>query len=610
MCGIIGYAGRKSLREVLLNGLRRLEYRGYDSAGVCALDSGALRLWKTAGRIADLESRLDGEPVAGPVGIAHTRWATHGAPTDGNAHPHVDAAGRIALVHNGIIENHAAVRAYLEREGIEFRTGTDTESLVQLIGFLHAESGDLMDSVRTALKEVEGTFGVALVCTEDPDTLVAARRGSPLIVGVGDGEYLVASDGNAIVEHTSQVLYLEDHEIARIDADGLHVSTADAQPVHRETDVLETTLEQIELGGYPSFMLKEIHEQPEGLRNCMRGRLDLRSGRVHLGGLQSMEEELANCSRLVLTGCGTAWHAGLIGEYLLEEWTRIPTEVEYASELRYRNPVVEPGTVCVTISQSGETADVLAALHEMRTKGAAAFGVVNAVGSTLARETAAGVYLHVGPEIGVASTKAFTAQIAVLAMIALDLGRRRHLSSERTVAILRELEEISDKVAEALELDGEVTALADRLKGWDNWLYLGRGVNYPVALEGALKLKELSYIHAEGLPAAEMKHGPIALIDDGMPVVVIAPRDHTYNKVLANIEEVRSRQGRVIAVATRGDSQLEKLAEEVLYVPPTLPLLSPILTTVPLQLLAYHAALLRGHDVDKPRNLAKSVTVE
>ncbi len=610
MCGIIGYAGRKSLREVLLNGLRRLEYRGYDSAGVCSLDSGSFRLWKTAGRIADLESRLDGELVAGSVGIAHTRWATHGAPTDDNAHPHVDAAGRIALVHNGIIENHAAVRAYLEREGVEFRTETDTESLVQLIGFLYAGSGNLMDSVRTALKEVDGTFGIALVCTDAADTLVAARRGSPLIVGVGDGEYLVASDGNAIVEHTSQVLYLEDHEIARIDADGLHVSTGDAQPVHRETDVLETTLEQIELGGYPSFMLKEIHEQPEGLRNCMRGRLDLRSGGVHLGGLQSMEGELANCGRLVLTGCGTAWHAGLIGEYLLEEWTRIPTEVEYASELRYRNPVVETGTVCVAISQSGETADVLAALSEMRTKGAAAFGVVNAVGSTLARETAAGVYLHVGPEIGVASTKAFTAQIAVLAMIALDIGRRRHLSAERTVAILKELEKISDKVTEALELDSQVAALADRLIGWDNWLYLGRGVNYPVALEGALKLKELSYIHAEGLPAAEMKHGPIALIDDGMPVVVIAPRDHTYNKVLANIEEVRSRQGRVIAVANRGDSQLERLAEEVFYVPATLPLLSPILTTVPLQLLAYHAALIRGHDVDKPRNLAKSVTVE
>ena len=610
MCGIIGYLGKKSLREVLVNGLRRLEYRGYDSAGVCTVDADSFRLWKTAGRIADLESRLEGEAVTGTVGIAHTRWATHGAPTDVNAHPHIDASGRVSLVHNGIVENHSAVRSYLEDQGVLFRTETDTEALVQLIGFLYAKSGDLMDSVRRALQDVDGTFGIAVVCTDAPDTLIAARRGSPLIIGVGDDEYLIASDGNAIVEHTSQVVYLEDHEIVCIDSDGLHVSTADAQPVQHEVDVLEMTLEQIELGDYEHFMLKEIHEQPEALRDCMRGRLDLRSGRVHLGGLQSLERELAHCQRVVLTGCGTAWHAGLIGEYLFEEWARLSTEVEYASELRYRNPVVESDTVCVAISQSGETADVLAALHEMRTKGATSLGIVNAVGSTIARETDAGVYLHVGPEIGVASTKAFTAQVGVLAMIALDLGRRRHLSAERTISTLEELEQISDKVAEALQLDDEVAALASRLVEWDNWLYLGRGVNYPVALEGALKLKELSYIHAEGLPAAEMKHGPIALIDDGMPVVVLAPRDHTYSKVLANIEEVRSRKGRIIAIATQGDTQLEKLAEEVLYVPPTLPLLSPLLTTIPLQLMAYHAALIRGHDVDKPRNLAKSVTVE
>lgn len=612
MCGIIGYIGEKSLRDVLLNGLRRLEYRGYDSAGVCAIEeeSMRMRLCKTAGRIVDLESRLGNESIPGKVGIAHTRWATHGAPSSNNAHPHVDASGRIALVHNGIIENHHAIRSYLESQEVVFHTETDTEALVQLIGYFYNESGDLLESVRHALQDVDGTFGLALICSDVPNSLIAARRGSPLIIGVGDGEYLVASDGNAIVEHTSRVIYLEDHEIACINHEGLHVSTSDAQTVHRDVDVLEITLEQIQLGNFQHFMLKEIHEQPEGLRNCLRGRLDLRSGQVHLGGLQSLEREIGHCRNLVLTGCGTAWHAGLIGEYLFEEWARVPTEVEYASELRYRNPVVENETICITISQSGETADVLAALHEMRTKGATVLGVVNAVGSTIARETDAGVYLHVGPEIGVASTKAFTAQVAALSMIALNLGRRRQLSTERTSAIIEELEKISEKISQALDLEEQVAALAAKLSEQDNWLYLGRGVNYPVALEGALKLKELSYIHAEGLPAAEMKHGPIALIDHDMPVVVIAPRDHTYSKVLANIEEVKSRNGRIIAVATEGDTQLEKLVEEVLYVPATLPLLSPLLTAIPLQLMAYHAALIRGHDVDKPRNLAKSVTVE
>ncbi len=610
MCGIIGYLGNKTLTQVLITGLQRLEYRGYDSAGVCAVEGGALSLRKSAGRISELEKRLEEDPVEGSVGIAHTRWATHGTPNDENAHPHADASGKFALVHNGIIENHSAVRAYLEEKGVEFSSDTDTEALVQLIGYLYAESGDLVASVRRALGDVTGAYGIALVCTDAPDTLIAARRGSPLIVGVGEGEYLVSSDGSAIVEHTSQVIYLHDNEMVCLGPKGIEVSTIDAQPVHREIDTLELTLDQIQLGGYEHFMLKEIHEQPESLRNCLRGRLDRRSGVTKLGGLEGLDRELARCERIMLTACGTAWHAALIGEYLFEELARVQTEVEYASELRYRNPVIERDTIGIVISQSGETADSLAALREMRTRGATVLGIVNAVGSTIARETDAGIYLHAGAEIGVASTKAFTAQVAVLAMMAVDTGRRRHLAPDRTSQFLAELDELPGKVETAIGLDKQAGELAQRLSSCDNWLYLGRGVNYPVALEGALKLKEISYIHAEGLPAAEMKHGPIALIDENMPVLVIAPRDHTYEKVLANIEEVRSRHGRVIAIASERDAELERLAEEVMYVPSTLPLLSPIITTVPLQLIAYHAALARGHDVDKPRNLAKSVTVE
>ncbi len=610
MCGIIGYVGTKSLSKVLLTGLHRLEYRGYDSAGVCTVEGDELQLRRVAGRIDNLEQLIRSEPVHGSIGIAHTRWATHGVPSETNAHPHVDAGGRIALVHNGIIENHDAIRSYLEDQGVPFSTETDTESLVQLIGYLYTQSGNLVESVRQALRDVNGTYGIAIVCTDEPDMLIAARRGSPLIVGVGENEYLISSDGNAVVEHTSQVVYLNDNEMVCIAGDGMEVSTIEAEPVETEIDTLEITLEQIQLGTHDHYMLKEIFEQPESLRNCMRGRLDMREGRVVLGGLEAVDLELARCRRILLTACGTAWHAALIGEYLFEELARVSTEVDYASELRYRNPVIEEGTVGIAISQSGETADTLSALTELRTKGATALGIVNAVGSSIARQTDAGVYLHVGPEIGVASTKAFIAQVAVLAMMAVDMGRRRHLSPARTAEILEELNQLPEKVARALELDDQVKLLANRLSERENCLYLGRGVNYPVALEGALKLKELSYIHAEGLPAAEMKHGPIALIDESMPVIVIAQKDHTYEKVVANIEEVLSRRGRIIAVASETDSRLETLAEEVLYVPETLPLLSPLLTTIPLQLLAYHCALIRGHDVDKPRNLAKSVTVE
>lgn len=610
MCGIVGWIGRKPAVDLLLAGLQRLEYRGYDSAGIAVIDDGEIQLERSVGRVAELVRKVNQRPPKGMTGIAHTRWMTHGEVSERNAHPHLDASGKIAVAHNGIIENHAAIRSLLEKEGVTFKTETDTESLVQLIGYLYEKSNDLLGSVRQALRDVQGTFGVVIICEDEPETLIAARRGSPLIVGMGDQEYIVASDGSAIVEHTDQVVYLEDNEVVKLGPEGLLATTIDAEPLKKEVDTLEVSLEEIELGTYEYYMLKEIHEQPQSMRDVMRGRIDVRGRQVTLGGLKNLERELAGYHRVLLTACGTAWHAGLIGEFLFEELARVPTEVEYASELRYRNPIIEENTLAIAISQSGETADTLAALREVQTKGATAFGVVNVVGSSIARETDAGVYLHVGPEIGVASTKAFTAQIAVLAMIATDMGRRRHLSPEETFRVLDELRQIPDKVEQVLELDSQIKALATRLSSYDNWLYLGRGVNYPVALEGALKLKELSYIHAEGMPAAEMKHGPIALIDDGMPVVVLAARDHTYDKVLANIEEVRGRGGCVIAVANEQDSELDRLADEVLIVPKTLSILSPLVTTIPLQLLAFHAAVIRGKDVDKPRNLAKSVTVE
>lgn len=610
MCGIIGYIGGREASEILVNGLGQLEYRGYDSAGLVTLDDGNLDLRKTVGRVKQLAASIDEQPVRGQIGIAHTRWATHGRPNETNAHPHLDAARRIALVHNGIIENHSAIRAFLEQQGIAFQSETDTEALVQLIGFLYGQTGDLMGSVRQALRDVQGTYGLLVLCADAPQTMIAARRGSPLIVGIGDGEYIASSDASAIITHTSRVVYLEDNEIVTLDPEGMHVATVDAAPVEKQVHTLELKLQQIELAGYEHHMLKEIFEQPETLRNAMRGRLNLQTNEIVLGGVKRCERELPRCKRVLLFGCGTAWHAALVGEYLFEELARIPTDVDYASELRYRNPIIEEGTLAIAVSQSGETADTLAAVREVKTKGAMVLGVVNGVGSSIARETESGIYLHVGPEIGVASTKAFTAQVAVLAMLALYLGRRRHLSSERTESVLRELDAIPEKVREALELNDQIKDLAERLSAWDNWLYLGRGVNYPLALEGALKLKEISYIHAEGLPAAEMKHGPIAMIDPGMPVVVIAPRDHTYGKILSNIEEVRSRDGRVIAIANEHDRELEKLADEVLYVPSTTPCLSPLLTSIPLQLLAYQTAVCRGHDVDKPRNLAKSVTVE
>ena len=608
MCGIVGYTGFRQAQPILLEGLKRLEYRGYDSSGIAIQSNGHLNVRKKAGRISVLEATISAEAMQGTCGISHTRWATHGAPNDLNAHPHVDSSGRIAIIHNGIIENYQALRTYLEHRGVEFKSETDTEVLAQLIG--HFYTDDIESAVRAALRDVRGTYGLAVLCSEEPGKIVAARKGSPLILGIGDGEYVVASDAAAIVQHMTQVIYLSDGEMAVVWDDGFRTTTLDALPVTKEVTELELSLEDIELGGHEHFMLKEIMEQPECLSDGMRGRVNVADGRIHLGGLANQARELVQTKRLILTGCGTAWHAGLVGEYLFEQLARIPTEVEYASEFRYRNPTIEPGTVVVAISQSGETADTLSALREAREKGALALGVVNAVGSTIARETDAGVYLHVGPEIGVASTKAYLGQVLVLTMMALYMGRRKHLSQADLLHYLNALEAIPGKIRSITAQSQEIRRVAERYKDAENWLYLGRGYNYPTALEGALKLKEISYIHAEGMPAAEIKHGPIALITKDMPVVFIATKNSQYEKIISNIEEVRARSGRVIAVATEGDTEIGRLAEHVFYVPDVPEPLQPLVTIVPLQLLAYHAAVLRGCDVDKPRNLAKSVTVE
>ncbi len=607
MCGIIGYVGTRPALPILIEGLRRLEYRGYDSAGIALAQGGKVEVTKSAGRISVLEQRLDfALPQA--TGIGHTRWATHGAPTDLNAHPHLDASGKIAVIHNGIIENDRALRTYLERQGVQFKSETDTEVIAQLVGHFYA--GDLEKAVRQALHEVSGTFGIAVVCADEPDVVVAARQGSPLIIGVGQHEHILASDAAAILAHTSQVVYMGDGQIARITRDDFRLTTLDAIPVAKEVEEIEWSLEEIELGGHEHFMHKEIFEQPDALANCLRGRIDVREGMVHLGGLVDCARELVRAKRIILTACGTAWHAALVGEYLFEELARIPTETEYASEFRYRNPIIDDGTIVMAVSQSGETADTIAALTEAKQRGALTLGVVNTVGSTLARGTDAGVFLHVGPEIGVASTKAFTGQVAVLSLIACYVGRRRHLSTAAAAQFISALAEIPAQIRSMLEQADDAKTVAERYAGLDNWLYLGRGYNYPVALEGALKLKEISYIHAEGLPAAEMKHGPIALITEGMPVVVIATSGSQYDKIMNNISEVRARGGSVIAIATEGDREIKKIAEHVIFVPDTVEPLQPLLTSVPLQLIAYHAAVIRGCNVDKPRNLAKSVTVE
>ncbi len=609
MCGIIGYVGAQESVPILLEGLRRLEYRGYDSAGIAVLNGSGIRIEKAAGKISILEKLIGSSQPAGTLGIAHTRWATHGEPNTLNAHPHSDCKGRLAVVHNGIIENYTTLKTALANEGHHFTTDTDTEVIAHLIEKFY--TGNLETAVASALALLTGTYGLAVISVDEPRKIVGARHGSPLVVGIcADNEYILASDVSAVIRHTNQVVYLDDEEMVVITPAGIQTSNLRREAVSKKVEIVDWDLEHIEKAGFDHFMLKEIFEQPQSLRNTLRGRLMIEEGTARLGGLNMTVPELRGIDRVVLTACGTSWHASLIGEYLIEELARIPAEVEYASEFRYRNPLLAPGTVVLAVSQSGETADTLAAMREATRKGARVLGVCNAVGSTIARESGGGVYIHAGPEIGVASTKAFTSQVAALTLFTLYLGRLGELSPELGAALTRELAVIPDKVEEILAGHDSVREIAKAYARHDNFLYLGRGVNFPVALEGALKLKEISYIHAEGYPAAEMKHGPIALIDDNMPVVFICTQDSAYEKVLNNMEEVRTRKGKIIAVATEGDTHVASKADHVLYIPRTLGLLTPLLSVIPLQLLAYYVAVERGCDVDQPRNLAKSVTVE
>lgn len=613
MCGIVGYVGSSEAGPILIEGLRRLEYRGYDSAGIAISNgNGSLEVLKRAGKLRELETAIqdEGMPV-GTCGIAHTRWATHGAPNRINAHPHASEAGDIALIHNGIIENAGALRVGLTELGYTFRTDTDTETVVHLIDEAFKENESLEDAVAAALMQVEGAYGIAVLSTRDSGKLVVARNGSPLLIGLGqDGQFMVASDATAVVQHTRDVIYLNDGDYAVLSADGYETLNLGTGSVSRSIHQVNWDVEALEKGGYDHFMMKEICEQPASLRDVMRGRLIEEDGISRLGGVTLSDEELAQIKRIVIIACGTSWHAALLGEYMLEELAGIPVEVEYASEFRYRNPVLQEGTLVIAISQSGETADTLAALKEARSRGARTMGIVNSVGSSVARVTDFGIYLHVGPEIGVASTKAFTSQIVALALFTLYLGRRRRMSILEGNEIVAALKRLPEQVEEVLKLNDTLRELAEAYADSRNFLYLGRGYQFPVALEGALKLKEVSYIHAEGYPAAEMKHGPIALIDQDMPVVVLAPRDAVYAKVVSNIEEVSARNGRIIAVVSGDAPELEGKVDHIIRVPQTHPALMAILTTIPLQLLAYHAALLRGSDVDQPRNLAKSVTVE
>jgi glucosamine--fructose-6-phosphate aminotransferase (isomerizing) len=612
MCGIVAYIGRRQASPILLEGLKRLEYRGYDSAGVAVMEGGKLKVAKAVGRVRNVEELIEKQGnFNGTIGIAHTRWATHGGVTDRNAHPHRDdekLGHGIAVIHNGIIENYSSLKTWLVEKGHVFSSETDTEVLAHLIGELYR--GDLEKAVQAALREVTGAYAIGVICQKEPDVLVVARKGSPLMVGVGKDEYVVASDSSAIVAHTTQAFTLADYTVAKLTRDSFRTSTVDDVPVDAQVKELEFDLAEIELGAFEHYMLKEIHEQPRALRMTLQGRVDTRGGQIVLGGVSQMARQLATARRLVFVGQGTALHACMIGTYLMEELGKIPSDWDYASEFRYRNPIVEEGTVVVAVSQSGETADTLAALQEAKSRGALALGIVNVVGSSISRETDAGVYLRVGPEIGVASTKAFVGQVMVASMLALFVGRRRYLSADYVSNFLQNLERIPAAIERTLQLSDHIKKATAKYIERENWLFLGRGLNWPVALEGALKLKEISYIHAEGMPAAEMKHGPIALIDKGMPVVFVATRNSQYEKVLSNIEEVRSRGGHVIAVATEGDDHIRNLAEDVFYVPDVPELLQPLVSVVPLQLLAYHAAVMRGKDVDKPRNLAKSVTVE
>jgi glucosamine--fructose-6-phosphate aminotransferase (isomerizing) len=610
MCGIIGYIGKQQALSLVLDGMKRLEYRGYDSAGIALLTDRGLAVKKKAGKVSDVEALWNGYAIPSSLGIGHTRWATHGAPNDVNAHPHLDCTGDLAVIHNGVIENYASIKKILQANGHSFASETDTEVLAHLIEEFFRKTGSLEQSVRLALSEVQGTYGLVVISAREPDKLIVARNGSPIVIGLGEGENIVASDASAFIQHTRRVTYLEDGEMAVVTKEAVITKTLGDIEVRKSVDELSWELEQIERGGYDHFMLKEIHEQPETIRNAMRGRLLAEEGVVKLGGLEHVRDQLLNARRIILVGCGTSWHAALVGEYMLEQIAKIPTEVEYASEFRYRNPIITGDDVVFVISQSGETADTLAALREAKKKGATVLGIVNVVGSTIARESDGGVYIHAGPEIGVASTKAFTSQLTVLALITLMLARAKGMPAHEAAVLTRELSSLPSKVAQVLNTTPAVKALAQEFKDATNFLYLGRGANFPVALEGALKLKEISYIHAEGYPAAEMKHGPIALIDENMPVVFIVPKDAIYEKVISNIQEVRARRGRIIAVANEDDHDIDALAEAVLRVPRTYGFFGPIINIIPLQLLAYYIAVARGTNVDQPRNLAKSVTVE
>jgi glutamine---fructose-6-phosphate transaminase (isomerizing) len=610
MCGIVGYIGCRNGLPVVLDGLKRLEYRGYDSAGVGLVRDGRIDVVKRAGAMGVLEDAVQDDLVGSTIAIGHTRWATHGEPNEANAHPHTDCKNEIAVIHNGVIENYAILKRKLVETGHVFTSATDTEVLAHLIEQFYVKAQNLEQAVRQALTQIKGTYGIVVVGTHEPDKLIVARNGSPLLIGVGAEEHIVASDASALVQHTRRVIYLEDGEMAVVTRKNVETTTLTMAPVEKFIQELTLDLQEIERGEFEHFMLKEIHEQPATIRNAFRGRLMAGGVDVKLGGLEHVKGALTATRRIVFVGCGTSWHAVLVGEYLLEQIAGVPVEVEYASEFRYRNPVVGPGDIVIAISQSGETADTLAALRQAKSQGATALGIVNVVGSTIARESQGGVYIHAGPEIGVASTKAFTSQLTVLALLTLMIAKGRGVPAEKLGLLHRELQELPDKVDYVLRTSGRILEVAREFSNSSNFLYLGRGANFPVALEGALKLKEISYIHAEGYPAAEMKHGPIALIDDRMPVVVIAPKDAIYDKVVSNIEEVRARRGRLIVIANEDDREIAKLAEVVIRVPRTYGFFGPILNVIPLQLLAYHIAVARGVNVDQPRNLAKSVTVE
>lgn len=614
MCGIVGYIGKQQACPILLKGLHRLEYRGYDSAGVSMINnSGELNVFKAKGKVADLEAFLADKDISGTIGIAHTRWATHGVPCQVNAHPHFSSSGILSLIHNGIIENYASLKNKLMEKGYTFASETDTEVLVQLIEYYKLKyNSDLLSAVRRALTQVIGAYAIAVIDRENPDEIIAARKSSPLAVGLGDDEYFLASDATPLVEYTHKVVYLEDGEIAVINRhNGVHFMTIQGEEVDHEVSEINLDLGAIEKGGYSHFMLKEIFEQPDCLYNCMSGRINVDGTDVRFSSITDFGDKIVNARRFIIVACGTSWHAGLIGKSLIENFCRIPVEVAYASEFRYSNPVISEGDVVIAISQSGETADTLAAIELARKNGAFVYGIVNSVGSSIARCTHAGSYIHVGPEIGVASTKAFTGQVTVLTMLALCIAKeRKTITNEELKKALKELLQIPDKIREVLEQNDNIASLSRTFTYAHNFIYLGRGYNYPVALEGALKLKEISYIHAEGYPAAEMKHGPIALIDAEMPVVVVATNKALYEKILSNIQEIKARQGRVIAVVVKGDDTISKVVDYVIELPETAEFLYPLLASIPLQLLAYHIAICKGKDVDQPRNLAKSVTVE